>query len=264
LPNSLTYIGSHAFNGCTRLTEIILPNGLETIGSYAFNGCNSLETMTIYSFNCSIYDRSDTIPTWTVIYCCPGSTAQAYAEKYGRDFVAEHSFENGMCIYCNTSEYLVFVEKDKHIEGLVYELNSVTQIRLNMNLDGKYITVFDINGTQLSEKDLVGTGATVYIYDSATNELLDTYTIVLYGDVNGDGLINDTDKDIITSVATCTGTIDNKWCLMAADTNHDGAVDGFDVIETELQSLDMHNIEQVNNSAYVAKKEEDYEEQLVA
>ncbi len=44
---------------------------------------------------------------------------------------------------------------------------------------------------------------------------------------------------------------------MAADTNHDGAVDGFDVIETELQSLDMHNIEQKNNSAYLPKDEDE-------
>ena len=66
-------------------------------------------------------------------------------------------------------------------------------------------------------------------------------------DING--------KDIITSVATCTGTIDNKWFLMAADTNHDGAVDGFDVIETDLQSLDMHNIEQKNTVAYLSKDE---------
>ena len=257
LSENLKTIGNSAFYNCTGLTEIDVPNSVTSIGQNAFYKCDFLDVIKINSLNCSIYNSADTIPTLAVIYCCPGSTAQAYAEKYGRDFVAEHSFENGMCIYCNTSENLLFVESDKHIEGLIYELNTVTEFQLDMNLEGKYITVFDINGTQLSENDLVGTGATVYIYDSTTNELLSTYTVVLYGDVNGDGLIDDVDKEIITNVATCQATIENEWCLMAADTNHDGAVDGFDVIETDLQSLDMHNIEQVNNFAFIPKDEED-------
>ncbi len=240
IPNGVKIIDEYAFYYNSNLTNVTLPQSLTSIGQCAFYRCDNLNEITFRSFNCNIYDSANTIPKKAVIYCCPGSTAQAYAEKYSRDFVANHTFENGMCIYCNT---------------LVYELNSVTQIESDINLEGKYFTVFDINGTQLTESDLIGTGAKVYIYDSTTNELLNTYSTVLYGDVNGDGLIDDADKDIIISIATCQATIENEWCLMAADTNHDGAVDAFDVIETELQSLEMHNIEQKNNAEYLPKDE---------
>lgn len=167
-----------------------------------------------------------------------------------------HDYVDGVCSICG-EESVVFDTTDMHIEYLTYGANAVSDIKDNLKRKDTYVKIYSIDGALLEDTDLVGTGATVEIYDSQTNSLMELYTVVLYGDVNGDGLINDTDKEIITSVATCTGTIENKWCLMAADTNHDGAVDGFDVIETDLQALDMHNIEQVNNSAYLPKDEED-------
>ncbi len=186
----------------------------------------------------------------THICACGDSNIDNYFDATG------HNYVDGICSACG-NESVVFVETDMHIEYLTYGENTVSNIKDNLKHKDTYVKIYDINGTLLEDTDLVGTGSTVYIYDSATNELLNTYTVVLYGDVNGDGLINYIDKDTITSVATCTGIIDNKWFLMAADTNHDGAVDGFDVIETELQALDMHAIEQKNDSAYLPKDEED-------
>ena len=42
IPNSVTYIRSYAFSGCTSLTSIVIPNSVTNIGSYAFSGCTSL------------------------------------------------------------------------------------------------------------------------------------------------------------------------------------------------------------------------------
>ena len=36
------YIGSYAFDACTKITEVILPDSLVSIYNYAFNGCNGL------------------------------------------------------------------------------------------------------------------------------------------------------------------------------------------------------------------------------
>ena len=47
LPNTLEYIGSGAFNGCTNFTSITIPNSVTTIGGAAFSGCNSLTSITI-------------------------------------------------------------------------------------------------------------------------------------------------------------------------------------------------------------------------
>ena len=72
IPNSVTTIGNHAFNGCIGLTSITIPNSVTTIGNYAFNGCIGLTSITIpnsvttignYAFNgCSGLTGTLTIP----------------------------------------------------------------------------------------------------------------------------------------------------------------------------------------------------------
>ena len=47
IPNSVTSIGTGAFYECTGLTSIIIPNSVTTIGYYAFGGCESLTSVTI-------------------------------------------------------------------------------------------------------------------------------------------------------------------------------------------------------------------------
>ena len=39
IPNTVTIIGSAAFNGCTGLTSITIPSSVTSIGSSAFDGC---------------------------------------------------------------------------------------------------------------------------------------------------------------------------------------------------------------------------------
>lgn len=47
IPNSVTSIGSYAFDECTSLTSINIPNSLTSIGSCAFRGCSSLTSINI-------------------------------------------------------------------------------------------------------------------------------------------------------------------------------------------------------------------------
>lgn len=58
IPNSVTSIKEHTFQGCIRLTNINIPNSVLSIGEYAFANCINLmsicipETITIISHNC--------------------------------------------------------------------------------------------------------------------------------------------------------------------------------------------------------------------
>lgn len=53
IPNSVTNIGSYAFNGCKSLTSITIPNSVTNIGYSAFSGCN------IREINVSCKDTKD-------------------------------------------------------------------------------------------------------------------------------------------------------------------------------------------------------------
>ena len=55
---TVTGIGSYAFNGCTKITEISIPNTITSIGYGAFSSCTSLETVNM-SYNSTVeYETS--------------------------------------------------------------------------------------------------------------------------------------------------------------------------------------------------------------
>ena len=47
LPDSLEYIGSHAFYNCHSLSSVILGSNIKTIGNRAFESCDLLKKITI-------------------------------------------------------------------------------------------------------------------------------------------------------------------------------------------------------------------------
>ncbi len=101
IPDSVEIIESRAFESCSNLESVNLPKSLKTIGNEAFFNCSRLKTITILNPSCTIYNSSSTIPETAVIKGYEGSTAQAYAEKYGRKFEAIPL----VCPHANTTEY---------------------------------------------------------------------------------------------------------------------------------------------------------------
>ena len=118
IPSSVTSIGSYAFYGCSSLTSITIPSSVTSIGSYAFSGCSGLTSITIWNADCSIYgsiyDSSSIIPQNTIINGQSGSTAQTYANKFSRTFVALPLPENPLSlsgVYTNGEGDLRFVTR---------------------------------------------------------------------------------------------------------------------------------------------------------
>ena len=117
IPDTVTNIGYGLFDSCSRLKNVVLGKGIteipelmfyrcyalsnieitnevKLIDRYAFYRCYSLANIKISNPECEIYASPDTIDSATTIYGYCDSTAQEYAEKYNRKFVAEHHYSS--------------------------------------------------------------------------------------------------------------------------------------------------------------------------
>lgn len=109
LPNSINEIGNYAFYNCSLLKEIEISNTCKIIGEGAFNcchslteitlpnsvlvtcgfwECNNLEKLKILNPKCEIDNAEFGLLDVKIIYGYKNSTAQTYAEKYRKTFVA--------------------------------------------------------------------------------------------------------------------------------------------------------------------------------
>ena len=82
-----------------------------------------------------------------------------------------------------------------------------------------------------SANGTLGTGTKVDLIDNATNDILQTFTIVIFGDVNGDGIINGIDAGIVVNIENYSAVWDSVTdaaFIRAADVNGDGVVNGID------------------------------------
>ena len=86
IPDSVSRIQGGAFSNCNRLETIVVPDSVAYIDVAAFN-CKNLESITILNPNCKIKDTKSTILSG-VIKGYKGSTAEEYAKKYNRQFIA--------------------------------------------------------------------------------------------------------------------------------------------------------------------------------
>jgi hypothetical protein len=83
---------------------------------------------------------------------------------------------------------------------------------------GRTVQVVLPNGTLLASGANVGTGMTMQVLFGTT--VIFSRTIIIYGDVNGDGLIDSNDSRIIRYVSLGLQTLSGPYAL-AGNVNHD-------------------------------------------
>ena len=94
-------------------------------------------------------------------------------------------------------------------------------------------------------KQAMGTGTVVNIYNN-DNDLVDSYTIVVFGDIDGDSWYDGTDAYFVSMVANGLIGADalTDAQRMAADCNHDGVIDSADAAILEQAGLLLNQIDQ--------------------
>ena len=123
--------------------------------------------------------------------------------------------------------------------GYIYGLEEMLTAKI---LDDDYLD-YEGDGTLVIKPaptgtNRYGTGAVVELYDNADGSLVETYTIIVFGDLNGDARINATDDSIICQEIAATNFDDiwsydilpgyDKYKVIAADLNRDGLVNATD------------------------------------
>lgn len=83
-PPAVSKINNSMFNGCTKLS-VMLPETITEVGEYAFSSCKSVAFM---NPKCILPNSAYTVAGSVIIYGYKDSTAEAYAKKYNREFIA--------------------------------------------------------------------------------------------------------------------------------------------------------------------------------
>lgn len=88
VPETVASVAKNAFNGNSSIKKVTLPENVTNIYGSSFYKCAKLEDIIFMNPKCEIYDYSDTIDDNAYINGYTGSTAEAYANKYNKQFVS--------------------------------------------------------------------------------------------------------------------------------------------------------------------------------
>ena len=86
--NGTVAICDDTFYGDDSVRTVLIPKSITYIGYCAFSRADSAKTIRIENPKCEIVMEEKTFPKQATIYAAKGSTAQTYAETFGRKFVA--------------------------------------------------------------------------------------------------------------------------------------------------------------------------------
>jgi beta-N-acetylglucosaminidase len=110
-------------------------------------------------------------------------------------------------------------------------------------LDGATAVAYDASGLEISDLERkIRTGDQLKVYDSANN-LVATYTLIIYGDANGDGKISSSDLTVVYRHVLKYSYITGPF-LMAANANHDGKTSSSDLTMLYRHVLKYTEIDQ--------------------
>lgn len=190
IPEGVTAIGKNAFSACSGLESISIPGSVTSIGYGAFFDCRELKSITIPESVIDIdmfafgYYRPDQVDVYSelktddvIIYCYEGSAGHKYALSNGFDYVL---IKDGIQID-DVSKIISNVPAGTKHGDFV------------KNFENENISVSDKDGRLLSDGALVGTGAVVILFDGDWKEI-DTYTVIVRGDVDGNGKVTAADS----------------------------------------------------------------------
>lgn len=134
------------------------------------------------------------------------------------------------------------INGDGTINGITAFPVNASDFKARIAVSNGSVKITTANGTEKAGTSNVGTGDQVRVYDlSGVHKL--TYNVVIYGDTNGDGVVNALDLlRVQKHILNLSKLSDLYGC--AADTSKDGTVNALDLLQVQKQILNIKAIEQ--------------------
>lgn len=114
--------------------------------------------------------------------------------------------------------------------------------KISYNKNRFTLKLLDSKGNELANDATVGTGTTTNLVTKDTNEIVETYTVVIYGEVNGDGKISSMDYTLIKNHIMDVKKIDSGCFASGADVNGDGKISAMDYTLIKNHIMDVKKI----------------------
>ncbi len=246
--DGVTQLSDYSLMGCSGLEELRLPSTFKTLSSDILTDCSNLKKLYMYSRSCTISNSSSCIPRNATIYAYSNSTANKYADQYNRNFVPID-----VAISAMTDSGLVV----DSVKKIIYGIESGSEdIISKLVVTGEGSAIASTVGT-------ISTGITVTLKDIASI-ITDVYTVIIFGDVNGDSWYDGQDAIIVDCLANGMLTKEDvsEAVYMAADCNHDGVIDQLDVGLLNQAGALLANVDQSKSAEELLETSSAYVEYL--
>lgn len=131
------------------------------------------------------------------------------------------------------------VNKDKmFVYG--FDLGMTTSAEIKQKVKATGAGSLKITGTEFG----MGTGTKIDVI--VDDVAVKSYTVVVFGDVNGDAMVDTNDASEVRAASMSLKLFNDPAIVFAADVNGDGTVDTFDVTRISTVALALDYLDQVN------------------
>ncbi len=198
-------------------------------------------TVCKYAYVSEITDTVDHDMCWVVI-TKPTSSA---------DGVKHYS-----CSYCglveDTKVVPAFLISDNSVASIDFASNTISGFDAGTTSVEDYVSVETDGYSFTCDSAVIGTGTVIKLTDGEV--VINEFTAVIFGDVNGDGWYDGTDSIIVSCLANGLLSKDDvsPAFYQAADCNHDGVIDSFDVALLEQAGALLASVDQSKSSDELA------------
>lgn len=286
IPDGVQTIGGGAFDGCTGLTAVTIPASVQEIGTNAFRGCPNLMIYCYPDSYAIEYAETNHLPYKvhvTVVFSLNGGTgtvpailnglsgdavvlpAQGDISKPGCHFLgwaksasaltplASYAMETrNRTLYAvwsvipqlgaRAGSTAVFDTQNGYIYGLATGLTKTAFENTFVSITG--------NGRLEYAPDTgsIGTGTTVSVIDNMTGLAVQTFTVIIFGDLNGDGSVDSIDAGKAVDFENYMvpwDPADDTLYIKAGDLNGDGSVDSLDagkIVDAENYMISINQV----------------------